>query len=80
MAYSTVNYKSKKALKEAVALWNEGNIPKANLHAPRAYQPGLGPDLSNYTGRVSLEGPHYPRPHTWYAECEMKDGIIIKVM
>ena len=43
------------------------------------YNPGLGPDLSNYTGTVSLEGPHYPKAHTWYASGVMKDGILVKV-
>lgn len=79
MAYSVTNFKTKKALKEAVKLWTDNKIPKANLHAVRCFQPGLGPDLSNYTGNVSIEGPHYPKAHTRYAYCEMKDGIIIKV-
>lgn len=69
MAYTTVNFKSKKALKDAIAAM----LP---VHA---YQPGLGPDLSNYTGKVCLEGPHYPKAHTWYAEAELKDGRVIKV-
>jgi len=30
-------------------------------------------------GTVYLEGPHYPKPHTWYAEAELKDGVIVKV-
>lgn len=79
MAYVIPNFKTKKALKEAVKLWTDEKIPKANLHAVRCFNPGLGPDLSNYTGKVTLEGPHYPKPHTWYAEAELKDGIVIKV-
>jgi len=81
MAYAVHNFKTKKAFKEAVAKQNE----QLKLHQPehafkvRAYQPGLGPDLSNYTGSVYLEGPHWPAAHTWYAACEMKDGVIIKV-
>ena len=69
MSYTVTNFKSKKALKEAVAKgdWIE------------CYQPGLGPDLSNFTGRVSLEGPHYPAAHTWYASAEMVNGSIVKV-
>ena len=69
MAYTVVNFKTKKLLKAAVAA----------KEAVRAYQPGLGPNLSNYTGSVYLEGPHWPAAHTWYAACEMKDGVIIKV-
>lgn len=30
-------------------------------------------------GPICLEGPHYPRPHTWYAEAEVKDGVVINV-
>jgi hypothetical protein len=76
MAYAEINFKTKKALKEAVKISNENAAQNTKV---RAYQSGLGPDLSNYTGRVSLEGPHYPANHNWYATCEMKDGVIIKV-
>ena len=69
MSYTITNYKTKKALKDAVAT---GEVVQC-------YNPGLGPDLSNFTGIVHLEGPHYPKPHTWYAKAEMKDGIVIKV-
>lgn len=80
MAYTVINYKSKKALKEAVKNYTEqlGGIRSGN-GAVTAYQPGLGSDLSNYTGKVCIEGPHYAVAHTWYVECEMKDGVIIKV-
>jgi hypothetical protein len=30
-------------------------------------------------GRVFLEGPHYPKPHTWYGEGTMKDGYLVKI-
>jgi hypothetical protein len=26
-----------------------------------------------------VEGPHYPEPHKWYAEVEVKDYIVVKV-
>ncbi len=81
MAYTVINFKTKKALKEAVKIYNEfdnSNVDAAN-YSVRCYQPGLGPDLSNYTGKVCLEGPHYPKPHTWYAEAELKDGVVVKV-
>lgn len=41
------------------------------------YQPGTGTIPRD--GRVFLEGPHYPQPHTWYAEGTMKDGKLVKV-
>ena len=77
MAYTVINFKTKKALKEAVVNQQQNfYMPEGKI---RCYQPGLGPDLSNYTGKVFLEGPHYPAAHTWYAEAELKDGIVIKV-
>jgi hypothetical protein len=69
MAYTNYNFKTKKELKESVARGDK----------PRCHQPGLGPDLSNYTGKTTLEGPHYPKPHTWYAEAWLENGVVIKV-
>ena len=65
--YSSINFKTKKAFKEAVAMGK-----KITLFAP-----GLGTPKEN--GTEYVEGMHYPRPHTWYAEVEVKDGIIVKV-
>lgn len=77
MSYTTINFKTKKALKEAVAQFNDREIVKGN--PVTCFQPGLGPDLSNFTGKVYLEGPHYPAAHTWYAEAELVDGKVVKV-
>lgn len=64
MSYTTNNFKTKKELKEQVALHkafgSEKNTPVT------CYNPGAGPDLSNFTGTVYLEGPHFPEPHRWY--------------
>ncbi len=30
-------------------------------------------------GEVSLEGPHYPEAHKWYARATIKDGLVVKV-
>lgn len=65
--YATENFKTKKALKEAVARGDKVTI----------YAPGIGNPAEN--GLESLEGPHYPKPHRWYASVEMKDGIVVKV-
>ena len=79
MSYTVINFKTKKALKEAVVLYNETHHMIRHGNAIKCYNPGLGPDLSNFTGKVYLEGPHYPEPHRWYAQGEMKDGILVKV-
>lgn len=69
MSYTTLNYKSKAAVKRDLA----------RGVTITCYNPGIGGDLSNYTGTVSLEGPHYPEPHRWYGQGEMKDGRLIKI-
>lgn len=65
--YTTENFKSKKALKEAVAAGKEVTL----------FAPGLGAPPTN--GTCAVSGPHYPKPHTWYAEVTVKDGKVIKV-
>lgn len=77
MSYTVTNFKTKKALKEAVERAKQHN--QDSFSAVTCYNPGLGPDLSNFTGKICLEGPHYPAAHTWYCEAELKDGIVIKV-
>lgn len=84
MSYTVINFKTKKALKEAVKDWidvpdEHKQVLMSSNKPVRCFQPGLGPDLSNFTGTVYLEGPHYPKAHTWYAQAELKDGIVIKV-
>lgn len=42
------------------------------------YQPGpFGPDVAD--GVHCAEGPHYPKPHRWYAEVTVKNGVIVGV-
>lgn len=67
--YARTNFKTKKALKEAV---------KAGTGDLTIFAPGLGTPVQN--GTETLEGPHYPAQHTWYAQVEMKDGKIVKVL
>jgi hypothetical protein len=65
--YTDRNFKTKKELKAAVA---EGK--KISVFSP-------GPFPAPTQGTCAVEGPHYPKPHTWYAKVTLKDGIIIKV-
>ena len=68
--YTVENYRTKKALREAVA---RGDIVTV-------YQPGpFGRDPRTYQGVQSLEGPHYPQAHSWYASAEVRDGVVTKV-
>lgn len=65
--YTTIDYPTKKALKDAVARGDEVTL----------YAPGLGEPKRD--GVEYIEGPHYPKPHTWYAQVEVKDGRVVKV-
>lgn len=67
--YTTKNYRTKKELKEAVARGEKISY----------YEPGIGKGQEPKEGSIFLEGPHFPEPHKWYAEAEVKNGYIIKV-
>lgn len=69
--YTTVNYKTKKALKDAVA---EGAF--ISIYQPGPFGLNAG-DLRN--GQFSVEGPWYPEPHRWYAVVTMENGKIVRV-
>ena len=66
--YVSPNFKTKKALKEAVA----------NGNSVEVFSPGPFPCPQQ--GRVAVEGPHYPQPHRWYASVEVKDGLVIRII
>lgn len=67
MAYVRPNFKTKKALKEAVA---KGN--RVEVFSP-------GPFLANQNGQEFVEGPHYPEPHKWYAQVCITNGVVTSV-
>ena len=67
--YTSVNFKTKKQLKEAVKEGRQIGI----------FQPGPFGGNEPQNGTVSIEGPHYPQAHTWYARCKVENGIIVSV-
>ena len=67
--YADPNFRTKKALKAAI---------EAAEDDVYIFSPGPFPAPKN--GRATLEGPHYPQPHTWYAQVEVENGIIVKVI
>ena len=80
MAYTVINFKTKKALKEALKDYHRASEEFNKKPDPiRCYNSGLGPGLSNFTGKIYLDGPHYPAVHTWYAEAWLENGIVVKV-
>ena len=66
--YTVKNFKSKKALREAVAAGEQVDT----------FQPG-GFFPATRDGNITLEGPHYPEPHRWYAQATVVDGIVQSV-
>lgn len=70
MAYTDTNFKTKKALKDAVKKGDRVTF----------YQPGgMFAIPGDFSGFVSIEGPHYPKPHSWYAACVAENGSIVRV-
>ncbi len=67
--YTSQNFRTKKALKEAIALGEKVTV----------FQPGPFGDKVPVNGQVSLEGPQYPKAHTWYASAVLENGYITKV-
>ncbi len=67
--YTSQDFKTKKALKDAIAAGAKISV----------YQTGMFGGNEPTEGRVSLEGPHFPKPHTWYGTGVLKDGYLIKV-
>jgi len=45
---------------------------KVSIYSP-------GPFKCNMNGTETIEGPHYPKPHRWYAAVVVKDGVIQSV-
>lgn len=67
--YCRVNYKTKTALRKAL---------QAGRTDLEIFAPGLGHPKRD--GIETIEGPHYPEPHRWYARVEMRDGKIVRVV
>ena len=68
--YTGKNFRTKKALKEAVASGAKIDIFQPNDYFGRVIDPN---------GTYAVEGPHSPAPHSWYATVTLKDGYIVKV-
>lgn len=91
--YTNRNFKTKKELKAAVDAWNahltdQALYPEISAVAQAArgsarpvtyFQPGPFGGNEPRDGTIYCEGPHYPQPHRWYAACEAKDGVIVRV-
>lgn len=65
--YVKPNFKTKKAFKEAVLAGK----------AVTVFSPGPYPCPQD--GKVSIEGPWFPKPHMFYGTVEVKDGKVVSV-
>ena len=79
--YTTTNFKTKKELKEAVEAYHRISILDGQRigRGVTYWQPGPFAGNEPTNGTIFLEGPHYPKPHRWYAKAEVQDGYIVKV-
>lgn len=66
--YVSPNFKSKKALKEALKAGKTVMVFQPNQMVPGTPE-----------GTVYLEGPHYPEPHKWYATGKAENGRLVSV-
>ena len=71
MAYVKPNFPSKKSFIQAVKDGMSVVIFQPNSDLTGAQIPS--------DGTISIEGPHYPAPHTWYASVTLKDGQIVRI-
>jgi hypothetical protein len=65
--YTRKNYRTKKALKEAVAAGERVTL----------FAPGFGQPKEN--GTEYVEGPHFPEAHRFYAQVTVVDGVVTNV-
>ncbi len=69
--YTTKNFKSKKALKDAIAAGERVTV----------FQPNdIRSNPTPANGEVTVEGPHYPAPHTWYATVLVEADVVRRVL
>lgn len=72
--YVHPNFKSKKALKDAIAKGEKVTFEDQFIGE-------TGRDYSTFTGKIlDLCGPHYPEPHKWYANVVLENGKVVKVI
>ena len=67
--YTTKNFLNKRAIKEAIKAGEKVTV----------YEPGIGAGSEPKNGTVTLEGPHFPKPHTWYGQGVLKDGVLVSI-
>lgn len=72
--YTDRNFKSKAELKRALAAGEVITVFQYNDFFGKTAEVRNTPRTT-----VFLEGPHYPKPHKWYAQAEVEYGVIVRV-
>lgn len=67
--YCNTNFKTGKALREAVKAGTKVTVRELKPTGEEAVQEGT----------VAVCGPRYPEPHKWYAQVVVKDGVVVQV-
>lgn len=72
--YVTPNFPTKKALKDAIAKGETVTFQEQTVNRQ-------GRDFTK-GDHVILDvcGPHFPKPHKWYAQVTIQDGKVTKVI
>jgi hypothetical protein len=71
MAYTVKNYRTKKQIKADLVAGVRIEVFQPNADLTGATVPA--------NGTVTLEGPHYPEPHRWYATGKMVNGVLVSI-
>lgn len=75
--YAVYNFKTKKEFKAAVTAFRAGKGPAVRIfdNSPFCNDP-----LDIKDGEYMVEGPHYPKPHTWWSNVTVVNGAVVKVV
>lgn len=83
MSYTVTDFKTKAALRRAVmAQFTTDAAHDVSFKA----DPGLRLMRTSIVGdeptdgRAFLEGPHSPKPHTWYAKVYVEGGVVTRLL
>ena len=68
MSYVRPDYPTKRDFKAAVA----AGVKHETYNPSRMFE-------TAQNGRDVIEGPHYPKPHKWYAAVVVQNGVVIKI-
>ena len=68
MSYTTVDYPSKKALQTAFKSGVRIEIDQSSCMFPQ-----------DKDGDIVIEGPQYPKAHTFYQKVTIKDNVVVKL-